>query len=175
MAKKVSKKTFANVTLEMAEAASLDFANSYNSLEKLEAKMNAEINRVKEKYQDDITTIKESMQEPELILHTFAKEQQPGWGKRKSMDLLHCTVGFRTGTPKVVKDRKFTWEAVLELMKKSALLKPFIRTTEEINKEAILAERSETVLQALKDDCYIEVDQDEKFYVSVKKEDVVPA
>jgi phage host-nuclease inhibitor protein Gam len=137
--------------------------------------MNAEINKVKEKYQADVTELKEGMQEPEEVLHTFAKEQKSSWGKKKSMELLHVAIGFRTGTPKVVKDRKFTWEAVLELMKKTTLLKPFIRTTEEINKEAILAEKDDKILKALKDDCYIEVDQDEKFFVAVKKEEVVPA
>jgi phage host-nuclease inhibitor protein Gam len=175
MAKRVSKKTFSNVSLEQAEKASSEFATGYNKLEKIEAKMNEELNKVKEKYQEQVTELKNELEEPAQVLETFAKEQKTNWGKKKSVELLHTIIGFRTGTPKVVKDKKFTWEAVLELMKKNTLMKPFIRTTEEINKELILAEKNEKTLQALKEDCYIEIDQDEKFYVQVKKEEVVPA
>ncbi|MGQ0738390.1 MAG: host-nuclease inhibitor Gam family protein [Bacteroidota bacterium] len=175
MAKRISKKTFANVTLEEAEKASNEFATGYNKLEKIEAKMNEEINKVKTKYQDEITDLKEELEEPNDILHVFAREQKNAWGKKKSLELLHTTIGFRTGTPKVIKDKKFTWEAVLELMKKNTLMKPFVRTTEEINKESILAEKDEKLLKKLKEECYVEIDQDEKFFVTVKKEEIVPA
>ena len=172
---RVSKKTFTNVTLEEAQQASNEFATGYNRLEKIEAKMNEEINKVKAKYQDDVTELKDQLSEPNSVLEAFAKEQKDNWGKKKSVELLHTIVGFRTGTPKVAKDKKFTWDAVLELMKKNRIFKTFIRTTEEINKESILAEKDEKILQSLKEECYIEVDQDEKFFVTVKKEDLVPA
>jgi phage host-nuclease inhibitor protein Gam len=175
MSKRVSKKTFSAVTLEQAEKASGEFAAGQNKLEKIEAKLNEEINKIKDKYQDQITEIKDELEEPASILECFAKEQKSSWGKKKSVELLHCTIGFRTGTPKVVKDKKFTWDAVLELMKKNKLFKHFIRTTEEVNKEAILGENDEKLMEQLKKDCYIEVDQDEKFFVAVKKEELVPA
>lgn len=172
MAKRVSKKVVSNVTIEQAQQASSEFATAQTKLEKIEAKMNEEINRVKSKYQEEITEIKEGLEEPMEVLEVFASEQKTEWGKKKSMELMHCTIGFRTGTPKVVKDKKFTWDAVLALMKKNPLFKPFIRTTEEINKETILAENDEKVLEALKQECYVEIDQDEKFFVIVKKEEV---
>jgi phage host-nuclease inhibitor protein Gam len=175
MAKRVSKTVIANVTVEQAQQASNEFATGHTRLEKIEAKMNEEINKVKSKYQEEITEVKESIDQPYEMLQVFASEQKTAWGKKKSMELLHCTVGFRTGTPKVVKDKKFTWDAVLELLKKNKLFKPFVRTTEEINKESILAENDENLLKQLKEECYVEVDQDEKFFVTVKKEELVAA
>lgn len=175
MKKRVSKKVIKDVSLEQAQQASNEFAKGQTQLEKIEAKMNEEINRVKEKYQEEITDIKEGMAEPQETLEVFAKEQKANWGKKKSHELLHTVIGFRTGTPKVVKDKKFTWEAVLELLKKKPKFESFIRTTEEINKEAILAEQDEKILEQLKTDCYIDIDQDEKFYVQVKKEEVAEA
>lgn len=173
--KRVSKKVFTNVTLEQAEQASHEFAVAQNRLDKIEAKMNEEINKVKAKYQDAISDVNESLEEPKEILETFAAEQKTSWGKKKSMELLHCVIGYRTGTPKVVKDKKFTWDAVLELMKKNILFKAFIRTTEEIDKQSILAETNEDTLAALKKECYVDIDQDEKFFVTVKKEEVAAA
>ena len=57
-------------------------------------------------------------------------------------------------------------------MKKNNVFKGFIRSTEEINKEAIINEQNEAVLNQLKEECYIEVVQEESFYVTAKAEDV---
>jgi phage host-nuclease inhibitor protein Gam len=169
---RTKKKIFINVSLEQAQEASEVYATTSNRLAKIEAKMNEEINRVKSKYSDDITTLTELLEEPFEVLQVFAEEQQSTWGKRKSFDLLHCIVGFRTGTPKVVKDKKFTWDAVVELMKKNKIFSGFIRTQEEVNKEAILCEKNEKLLKQLKDECYVTTAQDESFYVEPKVEEV---
>lgn len=171
--RRISKVTVSNVTLEAAQEASQIVAEKQTQLSKLEAKMNEEINKVKSKYADEVNELTEDLKEPTIVLEVFAKEQQQNWGKKKSMELLHCIIGFRTGTPKVVKDKKFTWDAVVELIKKNKALKAFIRTTEEINKEAILGEKNESVLNMLKEECFVGIDQDEKFYIDVKKEEVV--
>lgn len=172
MATRVKKKTYSNVSLEQAQEASQAFAVAKNKLDAIEAKMNEKINRIKSDYQDEITELKEELEDPQELLETFAKEQQKSWGKKKSMELLHCVIGFRTGTPKVVKDKKFTWDAILELIKKNSLLKKFVRSKDELNKESILAEKDEQVIKLLKDECYVEVDQDETFFVQPKKEEV---
>jgi len=175
MAKRVSKRTYREITLEQAQDASLQFATTKNSLAKIEARMNEEINQVKANYKDEITELTEELEEPQEVLEAFAKEQKDKWGKRKSMELLHCFIGFRTGTPRVSKKKAFSWEAVLELMKKETLFSRFIRKTEEINKEAILAEKDKAVLDKLNDLCYINIDQEEKFYVEPKVEELVAA
>jgi phage host-nuclease inhibitor protein Gam len=173
--KRVSKKSYKDVTLDQAQQASQQFAETRTSLNKIEARMNEEINKVKAKYSDEITELTESLEEPQEILEVYAKEQKKNWGKKKSLELLHCIIGFRTGTPKVVKEKGFSWEAVLQLLKKNALFSHFIRTTEEVNKENILAEKDEKVLGKLKELCYVTIDQDEKFFVETKKEEVAVA
>jgi phage host-nuclease inhibitor protein Gam len=170
---KTKKTTISNVTLEQAQAASETFAVAANQLEKLEAKMNEEIDQVKSKYMDNITEQKNQMNEPVEVLEVFAKEQQESWGKKKSLELLHCIIGFRTGTPKVSKDAKFTWPAITELLKKkSAMFSEFLREISEVNKEAVLSCKDEVKLAMLKEECYISIDQGESFYVTSKKENV---
>ena len=169
---RTKKKVIENVSLEDAQAASQAFAQNSNNLRKIEAKMNEEITKVRSKYQEDITALTEANAQPIEILEVFATEQKQEWGKKKSFELLHAIIGFRTGTPKVTKAKKFSWDAVLELMKKNNVFKGFIRTTEEINKEAILSEQNEAVLNQLKEECYIDVVQEESFYVTAKAEEV---
>lgn len=175
MAKRVTKKTYRDITLEVAQEASLQFATAKNSLAALEAQMNEEINEVKERYKDEVTELSKQLKEPQEILEAFAKEQKANWGKKKSFKLLHCVIGFRTGTPKVTKKKGFSWEAVLKLMKKNTIFSKFIRTTEEINKEAILAEKDEKLLYKLEDLCFVNIDQDENFFVEPKVEELEPA
>lgn len=169
------KKVFTDVTLETAQEASEQYAVSANKLAKLEAVMTEQINKIKSKYQDEITELKEGMEEPIELLQAFADEQKKSWGKKKSLELLHCVIGFRTGTPKVSKDKKFTWDAVLELMKKNKMFSGFIRSKDEINKESILAEKDENVVKGLKEQCYVFVEQDETFFVQPKVEELQPA
>ena len=170
--KRVAKKTITNVSLDTAQEASKNYAVAQNKLSSVEAKMNEEINKIKTKYQVQITELKESLEEPMEMLEVFAKENQESWGKKKSLDLLHCTIGFRTGMPKVEKNKKFTWEAVTELIIKNKVFKAFTRTKTEIDKEAILASKDEALLDSLKDECYVYVNQDETFFVNPKVEEI---
>lgn len=170
---RIKTKVITGVSLDEAQEASQQYAAAFNRLKKIEVKMNDEINRVKDKYSEAIADIKEEMEEPYEMLKVFTSENKTNWGKKKSIELLHCIIGLRTGTPKVIKDKKFTWPATLELLKKNSLFKAFIRTTEEINKEAILAEKNEAVLAQLKEECYISIDQDESFFVTPKEEEVI--
>jgi phage host-nuclease inhibitor protein Gam len=175
MAKKTKKVTISNVTLEQAQAASEQYAQTQAKLATIEAKMNEELNKVKSKFKDQITELQDELEPQVEVLEVFAKEQQPAWGKKKSMELLHCTIGFRTGTPKVEKDKKFTWDAITELLGKNKVFKPFIRTKQEIDKEAILACKDEALLEQLKEDAYVSIVQDETFYVEAKREEVAAA
>ena len=170
---RVKKKIITGVTLDQAQEASELFALSQNKLAKIEAKMNEEINRIKSKYQDSITELTESQEEPKEILEVYAKENQGEWGKKKSMELLHCIIGFRTGTPKVVKDKKYTWELITETVMK--LFPNLVRTKTELDKDAIIALSKEDGFKEIAEKCCIDVVQEESFFVQPKVEELQAA
>jgi phage host-nuclease inhibitor protein Gam len=166
------KKVINNVTLEQATTASESYSNAHVKQMKLEAKMNEEINKVKSKYTDDLDKLTEEKTEHFETLQVYAQEQKDTWGKKKSTELLHTVIGFRTGTPKVVKDKKFTWDGITEIVSK--VFPNLIRTKSELDKEAVIAiSKSEFEFKDIKDKCYIDVVQDETFYVEPKLEEVV--
>jgi len=169
---RIKKKVIANVTLEEAQQASEQFAQSSTRLNKLEAKMNDEINKVKSKYQDEITELQDSLKEPQEVLGVYAKEQQDNWGKKKSFELLHCVIGFRTGTPKVVKAKGFSWEAITELAVK--LFPDLVRSKSELDKESIIALSKEDGFDQYRKGLFLDVVQEESFYVEAKKEELQP-
>jgi phage host-nuclease inhibitor protein Gam len=170
---RIKKKVIANVTLEEAQQASEQFAQSSTRLNKLEAKMNDEINKVKSKYQDEITELQDSLKEPQEVLGVYAKEQQESWGKKKSFELLHCVIGFRTGTPKVVKAKGFSWEAITELAVK--LFPDLVRSKSELDKESIIALSKEDGFDQYRKGLFLDVVQEESFYVEAKKEELQPS
>ena len=89
---RLKKKTISNVTLEQAQAASQHFAVQHNKLSKVQAKLNEDINKVRNRYAEEITALQESLEEPAEILEVFAKEQKESWGKKKSLELLHTVI-----------------------------------------------------------------------------------
>lgn len=170
---RIKKKVISGVTLEQAQDASEKFASTTNQLDKVQAKMNEEINRVKSKYQDQITELQDSIAEPQEVLEVFAKEQQESWGKKKSFELLHTVIGYRTGMPKVVKAKGFSWEAVTELAAKT--FPHLVRTKTELDKDSVIVLSKEDGFDEIRKGCFIDVVQEESFYVEAKKEELQPA
>lgn len=173
---RTKKKVLANITLEEAQEASQKFTDNATRLAEIEAKMNRAINNFKTKYQDEITQLKEGQVEPIAILTVYATEQRKTWGKRKSLELLHSIIGFRTGMPKVTKNKKFTWEGITEMVKE--LFPEYVRSVDELDKEAIIALSKDTEdedFKEIKEKCFIDVVQDETFFVEVKKEEIAEA
>ena len=89
--------------------------------------------------------------------------------KRKSLETTHGTIGFRTGTPKLKTLKGFTWNAVVNMLKE--FLPGYVRTSEEANKEKLLADRESEEVVALFPKVGITVVQDETFFVEPKKEE----
>jgi hypothetical protein len=88
-------------------------------------------------------------------------------------------IGFRTGTPKLKTLKGFTWASALQLVKE--FLPGYVRKTEEVAKDKLLADRDmevkvkdgegEVKLSHEMARCGIQVVQDETFYVEPKKEE----
>ena len=169
MATRAKKVLITNISHEEAEQAMAAFAKCNTQLKHLESKLEEEKQQIDNKYLSEVTRLKTSMDEQLDLLQVYAQKSKDGW-KGKSLELIHGKIGFRTGNPKLIKDKKFTWDAVTELLKKA--FPSFIRQTYEINKEALIAFRDDQDFKSIKDACYVDVIQDESFYVEANKEDL---
>ncbi len=171
MATKTGKKKVVlqdNITREDAENAFAEFADADARIQQLTGKMDVELTRIREKYADELTNLTGLRDDSFMKLQAFAVNNREAFGKLKSMELTHGKIGFRTGTPKLKTLKGFTWEAALKLVK--AFAPAYIRTKEEINKEALLADRGLAKVANKLADMGITVDQDETFFVDPKKE-----
>ena len=181
------KKTIiTGVTREAADEAFATYAKSDAQIQKINAEIELQCAKYREKYADKIATLTEERDKAFDTLQSFATENQSElFVKKKSLDMAHGTIGFRTGTPKLKTLKGFTWASALQLAKKF-LPMTYIRQTEEIAKDKLLADREleevqvydtptgdprDVTMREAMAVCGIQVVQDETFYVEPKKEE----
>ncbi len=181
------KKTIiTGVTRESADEAFATYAKSDAQIQKINAEIELQCAKIREKYADKLATLSSEKDNAFDVLQSFATENQAElFTKKKSLDMAHGTIGFRTGTPKLKTLKGFTWASALQLAKKF-LPATYIRQTEEIAKDKLLADRDlkevavydtptgdprEVTMREAMAACGIQVAQDETFYVEPKKEE----
>lgn len=170
MTKREKKVIIIGVTREAADEAFAVYAKADAQSAKIMADIELQCARIREKYVNRLAELEDEKEKAFDILHAYATENQADlFIKRKSLEMTHGVIGFRTGTPKLKTLKGFTWASALLLVKE--FLPGYIRQTEEIAKDKLLADRAteDMALQMAK--CGLQVSQDETFYVEPKKED----
>lgn len=185
MATKRQKKTvITGVSRDAAEEAFASYAKADAQIEKINAEIDLQCAKIREKYQQKLGELTCERECAFETLQAYATENQPElFSKKKSLDMAHGTIGFRTGTPKLKTLKGFTWASALTLVKK--YIPGYVRTSEEIAKDKLLADRELEAVEFMESkitkkripmcdamaECGIIVAQDETFYVEPKKED----
>lgn len=171
MAKRTKALVQTGVTTEQMEQAFSEFATADAKIANITSKMDVEIIRIREKYQDDIAKWTEAREKSFDVLQTFGTEHRAElFSKKKSMETTHGVLGFRTGTPKLKTLKGHTWASVTNLLKE--FLPFYVRTVEEPSKDKLIADRDEPGMEALMAKSGIMIVQDETFFVEPKKEEV---
>lgn len=159
-------------TREEAEAVMNELAGTANNKIKFTAQMDAEILKVKERYEGNIAVCDADLTAKTDALRVWAETNPDEFAKgRKSIEFSTGTLGFRTGTPKLaLLSRAFTWEKVTSLVE--VFLPNFIRQKPEVDKESIIAQRDELEKLGALTKCGVKVVQGESFFVEPKLTEV---
>ncbi len=166
---RIKKTIITGVTREQMEEAFGQYALADAEVQSITASMDQQFVAIREQHADRLAELEDQKSKALEVMQVFATENREElFTKRKSMETAHGVIGFRTGTPKLKTRKGFTWAAVLELLRKFG--RDYIRATEEIAKDKLLADRDSDECQQLMEDCGIMVAQDETFYVEPKKE-----
>ena len=159
-----------DITQQQAEEAFATYSKAHSQQTSITGKMEVELTKVREKYSDDIEKLGKEKDLAFGVLQTYALENEQLFDKKKSLEMTHGKLGFRTGTPTLKNLKGYTWEAAKNLVKEFMGIK-YVRTKEEVNKELILAERDNEKVNELFTKCGIEVRQEETFFVEPKEEE----
>lgn len=180
MAKRVKKTVITGVSMSEAEEAFAAYAKADAQQAKITAEIELACAKLREKHQERLSTLQAEKDAAFEKLQSYAMENQNElFARKKSLEMVHGVIGFRTGQPKLKTLKGFTWASALQLVKE--FLPNYVRASEEIAKDRLLADRDETVLRDGMTEpgtmlqemarCGITVAQDESFYVEPKREE----
>lgn len=184
MATRQKKTIVTGVTREAADDAFARYAKAAAKYDKVTAEIELQCARIREKYQNELAELDAEKETSFGVLQSYATENHAElFAKKKSLDMAHGTIGFRTGTPKLKTLKGFTWASALELVK-TFMPSGYVRTTEEVAKDKLLADREldevslnegghvrTAAMSEAMAKCGIQVVQDETFFVEPKNEE----
>lgn len=169
MAKRKKKVVHIGVSSEEMEQAFTDYATSDAKLQKINATMDVEITRIRNKFADSIAALQESKDKAFDVIQAYAIDNKAElFARKKSLETVHGTFGFRTGTPKLKLLKGFTWASVTNLLKE--YLPTYVRVSEEAAKDKLLADRDNEKVAGYLVKVGVAVIQEESFFVEPKKE-----
>ena len=174
------------VTREAADEAFASYAKSDAQIQKITAEIELSCAKVRERWSEKLTSLGAERDAAFDVLQGYAMEHKDElFTRKKSLEMAHGVIGFRTGTPKLKTLKGFTWASALQLVKRF-LPGGYIRQAEELAKDKLLSDRDLADVPLCDSDgpgrrvpmrealscCGIQVVQDETFYVEPKKEDL---
>lgn len=173
--KREKREVIQPISIEQAETVMSEYATFDAQIEEITAKMDQEITVIREKYSDKLQTLGEKRNDKLNQLQLWAEGNTNLFSAKKSIDMAHGRIGFRTGTPKLKTLKGFTWAAATNLLKQ--FLPDYVRTVEEPSKDKLIADRDKPEVNKFfnKEGVGIECVQDETFFVELKKEEFATA
>jgi phage host-nuclease inhibitor protein Gam len=155
-------------TREEADALLGDLAALELERRRLTTELDGIITAAREHYEAPFAALGGQIDAKQALLHAWADANRAEFGTRKSLDMTHGVVGFRLGTPKAKTLLRKPWAAVLDTIKAFGLLE-YVRTKEEVNKEALIADYQQ---RNIGDDTLkklgIQIAQEESFFVELR-------
>jgi len=159
----------AGITALQYSEALAKYAGNDARMNALTSEMDEEITAIREQYDDDLNILaKENEMHLAIIKGYCVQNRESLFVEKKSIATIHGTIGFRLTTPSLKCIAGTNWEKVLAKLKEK--LPAYVRTSEEPDKEKLLADRASETVAPLLTELGVKVSQGENFYIELKKE-----
>jgi phage host-nuclease inhibitor protein Gam len=134
-------------------------------IEQTEVKLEMEraIAEIQESHSKHLSRIEACLTAMVEQMEVWADSNRAEFGDRKSLDLTHGQIGWRTSTPSLALVKKMTWKGVLDRLREMGSRR-FIRTKQEVAKDLILAHRRRLAAKGLLEKMGVKVEQKEVFF-----------
>jgi len=166
MPKKI--KTTAIKTHEELEETMGEYARHAIVRGQLVLAMEERINMIRKDYEGRLADCDALLETLFADMEAWAALNPGVFASKKSIDLVHGTLGYRTGMPALKPIKGCKWEHILDMLKCRGM-HDYVRTIYEVDKAKLLADRESIGperLQALG----VRVDQAERFFVEPRQE-----
>jgi phage host-nuclease inhibitor protein Gam len=128
---------------------------------------NAELTQLKAGCAETLKPIEEELGLKMALARDWAQANPAEFGEARSITMSAGTVGFRKGNPTAkLLNKKWSWEKSLAALQ-SLKLTRYIRTTFEVNKNAIIEDRDTEAAKTF-DAFGVKIVQDDGFYIDTE-------
>lgn len=166
---KAKKRTATTIrTREELEAAVGEYAKHAFARASLVLEMDKRINAIRQEFDERVAELDGQLESMFGDLEAWAMLNPGEFVSKRSLELVHGVLGFRTGNPTLKCVKGVKWDHVLDMLMCNRMAN-YIRTTSEVNKDSVIADREKIGadrLQALG----MRVEQADRFYVELKSE-----
>jgi phage host-nuclease inhibitor protein Gam len=132
--------------------------------------MDDQIQSIRQHYQAQLTAQNEAFEQKMQIARLWAEANPDEFGPARSIEALHGAVGWRTGQPALKTLAGWTFDRVLQTLKRAGTL-AYIRVKEEVHKQNLLSDRDALGPEKLRQ-FGLRVVQEETFFVEPKLTEV---
>ena len=164
-------------TREELERTMGEYAAAQIGLERSKAEMEARILEVRKEFETELAALKLAAEAPFKQLELWARTHPEEFQGRKSVELTHGTIGFRTGMPRVTVKRGTDEDGLCKALAAQGCDR-VVRTVRELDRDEIIRlARSENEVERhlaehLARDFGLKVSQTERFFADAKEETV---
>lgn len=132
----------------------------------LTADMDAAVTAARARYETTLANTEARIDSLTEQVRDWALANPEEFGKKKSLEMTHGVIGFRTGMPKLKTLSGFTFARVLHQLRSVKWGAAFIRVKEEADKESLIsAFTSKNISASELREIGVRVDQEESFFV----------
>ena len=143
-----------------------DIATSANAKRAINAQIDEQILVIRKAHEAELAATDAEIKNKSALVQSWAEANPEAFGKLKSIKLAFGTIGFRTGTPKLKTLSGWTFSRVLARLVSLPWGRPYVRVTEEIDREALIADsRCFALTDAQLREAGCRVAQDESFFI----------
>ena len=167
---RVSKKVVAGVTEDQYLYALSQYAAADARACRLIALMETELATVRDRYDSRLATLQATITRHYEVVEAYAREHKHTlFAQRRSTGTQYGSIGFRLGTPRLKLTPGATWDTVLATLRDR--LPQYVRTTEEPAKDKLISDRAREEVATVLPQLGVQVVQDEKFFIELKKQE----
>lgn len=155
------------ISREEFEQSMAEYAAAESREQSIKAKMEAELTKVRAKYAEQLEDLEAVKEVHFNVVEQYAVEHRSElFADKKKVEGVHCTIGFRTGSPKLALISGVTWPMVTERCRE--FLPDYIKTSYDLAKSKLLADRGKEEVSSQFEKLGVKVVQEESFYLDPK-------
>lgn len=167
---KAEKADAARMTREGVEGCVREMCVASVRVDEATAAMNEELTAVRARYEAKVARWMGAFDGLDARVRAWADAHPEEFATKRSIAMVHGTLGFRTGQPTLKPIKGVTWEKVLAALKFN--LPHYVRVREDVDREALLGDREALGADGLRE-MGLRVEQQERFFVELNKESIL--